>query len=110
MSLAQARPVMINHHTSIVVHVYLSSIVVLHSSIVVHVYLSSIVVLHTSIVVHVYLSSIVVHVYFSSIVVLHSSIVVLLPCIVVGIASMGMLHNPQTATTLHINDHLKPIS
>ena len=87
MSLAQARPVMINHHTSIVVHVYLSSIVV-----------------------HVYLSSIVVHVYFSSIVVLHSSIVVLLPCIVVGIASMGMLHNPQTATTLHINDHLKPIS
>ena len=101
MSLAQARPVMINHHTSIVVHVYLSSIVVLHSSIVVHVYLSSIVVLHTSIV---------VHVYFSSIVVLHSSIVVLLPCIVVGIASMGMLHNPQTATTLHINDHLKPIS
>ena len=101
MSLAQARPVMINHHTSIVVHVYLSSIVVLHSSIVVHVYLSSIVVLHTSIV---------VHVYFFSIVVLHSSIVVLLPCIVVGIASMGMLHNPQTATTLHINDHLKPIS
>ena len=85
MSLAQARPVMINHHTSIVVHVYLSSIVVLHSSIM-------------------------VHVYFSSIVVLHSSIVVLLPCIVVGIASMGMLHNPQTATTLHINDHLKPIS
>ena len=96
MSLAQARTVMINHHTSIVVHVYLSSIVVLHSSIVVHVYLSSIVVLHTSIV---------VHVYFFSIVVLHSSIVVLLPCIVVGIASMGMLHNPQTATTLHINDH-----
>ena len=35
MSLVQARPVMINHHTSIVVHVYLSSIVVLHSSIVV---------------------------------------------------------------------------